>query len=102
MYLPTGHMQTIYPALFRKVKNVQYQRERINTPDDDFLDLDWSRVKGDQLVIISHGMEGDSHRPYVKGMVVACEETSPPAPYPPVAARDQYLRRPNRLLKNSS
>ncbi len=68
-YLPNGHLQTIYPAIFRKVKNVQYQRERINTPDGDFLDLDWSRVKADKLIILSHGLEGDSHRPYIKGMV---------------------------------
>ena len=70
-YLPNGHLQTLYPALFRKVRNVQYQRERISTPDNDFLDLDWSCVNADQLVIVSHGMEGDSQRPYVKGMVLA-------------------------------
>jgi hypothetical protein len=69
--LPNGHLQTIYPALFRKVRNVEYQRERISTPDNDFLDLDWSCVNADQLVIVSHGMEGDSQRPYVKGMVLA-------------------------------
>lgn len=70
-YLPNGHFQTIYPALFRKVRNVQYQRERISTPDNDFLDLDWSCINAGQLVIVSHGMEGDSQRPYVKGMVLA-------------------------------
>ena len=70
-YLPNGHLQTIYPALFRKVKNVHYHRERIHTPDIDFLDLDWSEVSADKLVIISHGLEGDSQRPYVKGMVQA-------------------------------
>lgn len=70
-YLPNGHLQTIYPALFRKVRSVQYQRERISTPDHDFLDLDWSCVNADQLAIVSHGMEGDSQRPYVKGMVLA-------------------------------
>lgn len=70
-YLLNGHLQTIYPALFRKVRNVQYQRERISTPDQDFLDLDWSCVDADKLIIISHGMEGDSQRPYVKGMVAA-------------------------------
>ena len=36
-----GHLNTIYPSQFRKVKNVNYQRERITTPDDDFIDLDW-------------------------------------------------------------
>ncbi len=73
LFLFNGHLQTIYPALFRKIDNVPYTRERITTPDDDFLDLDWSCLAkpNGKLVIISHGMEGDSQRPYVKGMVKA-------------------------------
>ncbi len=67
----SGHLQTIYPTLFRKVRGVAYTRERINTPDDDFLDLDWSRVGGKKLAILSHGLEGDSRRHYMLGMVRA-------------------------------
>lgn len=70
-YLFSRHLQTILPAVFRKVGNVVYKRERISTPDQDFLDLDWSTVNSETLVIISHGLEGDSQRPYVKGMVRA-------------------------------
>jgi hypothetical protein len=66
-----GHIHTVYPALFRRVDDVYYHRERIETPDNDFLDLDWSRVGGETLVILSHGLEGDSHRPYMKGMARA-------------------------------
>ena len=66
-----GHLQTIYPALCRKVKDVVYQRQRIPTADGDFLDLDWSRVGSRRLALISHGLEGNSHRPYVLGMVRA-------------------------------
>ncbi len=66
-----GHVQTIFPVLFRKVGSVLYERERIATFDNDFLDLDWS-VKGhDRLAVISHGLEGNTHRAYVKGMVKA-------------------------------
>ncbi|HIE06896.1 MAG TPA: alpha/beta hydrolase, partial [Desulfarculaceae bacterium] len=36
-----GHLQSIYPTIFRKVNGVHYRRERITTPDNDFLDLDW-------------------------------------------------------------
>jgi predicted alpha/beta-fold hydrolase len=68
-YFFSGHLQTILPALFRKVGNIAYERERIITPDKDFLDLDWSGAGSDKLAIISHGLEGDSQRPYVKGMV---------------------------------
>ncbi|MCA6073609.1 YheT family hydrolase [Fulvivirga sedimenti] len=65
------HLETIIPALFRRVKDVIYQRERIETPDGDFLDLDWIRDNRDHLIIISHGLEGDSQRPYIKGMARA-------------------------------
>ncbi|ELR68255.1 Hydrolase, alpha/beta fold family [Fulvivirga imtechensis AK7] len=67
----SSHIETIFPALFRKVKDIKYQRERIDTPDDDFLDLDWLRKDSKKLVIISHGLEGNSTRPYIKGMARA-------------------------------
>nr|WP_114781375.1 alpha/beta fold hydrolase [Botryobacter ruber] len=70
-YLFNGHMQTIIPALFRQVEGVTYERERLFTPDDDFIDADWSRVGSDKLLILSHGLEGDTERPYIKGMVKA-------------------------------
>ncbi|TAE98174.1 MAG: alpha/beta fold hydrolase [Runella slithyformis] len=71
-WLPNGHFQSIYPSVFRKI-NVAYRRERIATPDGDFLNLDWSLaaqpLPGSSLVILSHGLEGDSSRQYITGMV---------------------------------
>ncbi len=83
-YLKNAHLQTILPSVLRQV-TVPYVRERIDTPDDDFLNLDWVkrveesvvRHRGKEqgspslppLVILSHGLEGDSHRPYLAGMV---------------------------------
>jgi predicted alpha/beta-fold hydrolase len=72
-YLPpwwarNGHFQSIYPSLFRKIDADFYTRERIETPDRDFLDLDWSRNSNRRLIILSHGLEGHSRRPYVLGM----------------------------------
>jgi predicted alpha/beta-fold hydrolase len=66
----SGHLETIFPALFRSV-TIHYERERIATPDDDFLELDWVRTGSAKLVIISHGLEGNSSRAYVKGMARA-------------------------------
>ena len=66
-----AHIQTIFPPLFRKVRNINYVRERIITPDHDFIDLDWSRVGGDKVVIVLHGLEGHSRRSYVLGMISA-------------------------------
>ncbi|MEZ0539697.1 YheT family hydrolase [Fibrella arboris] len=73
-YLWNGHLQTIIPSLFRKIP-VRYVRQRIDTADDDFLDLDWCEAHRQQpsvknpLVILSHGLEGDSTRQYVAGTV---------------------------------
>jgi predicted alpha/beta-fold hydrolase len=72
LWLPNGHLQSIYPALFRKVNGVQYSREKIVTQDGDFLDLDWSfaeNTKSETLVILSHGLEGSSSGQYILGMV---------------------------------
>lgn len=63
-----AHIETIWPALFRKIQLSPYQRERLTTPDDDFLDLDWLKQGSNKLVIISHGLEGNSERAYIKGM----------------------------------
>ena len=71
-YLFNAHLQTIIPSLFRRVKGIKFERERIHTPDQDFLDLDWYRPgRSDTLIIVSHGLEGDSQRSYVKGMIKA-------------------------------
>lgn len=69
LWIGGKHAQTIIPNLFREVTGINYLRERIPTEDEDFLDIDWSRVGADKLVIVSHGLEGSSKRPYVQGMV---------------------------------
>ncbi|HSQ85679.1 MAG TPA: alpha/beta fold hydrolase [Desulfobacterales bacterium] len=69
--ISNAHFQTICPTLFRKVKGVNYVRERIFTPDCDFIDLDWSTVGAERAVIVSHGLEGHSRRSYVLGMIKA-------------------------------
>jgi uncharacterized protein len=76
-WLPDGHFQSIYPSLFRKIA-LPYVRERITTPDDDFLDLDWLCADGlnHRLVILSHGLEGSSTRQYVTGMARLMSENN--------------------------
>ncbi|QCF25756.1 alpha/beta hydrolase [Hydrocarboniclastica marina] len=68
-WLRNGHLQTVWPTLFRRVELARPQRERLETPDNDFLNLDWYRAGHRRLAIISHGLEGHSRRPYVLGMV---------------------------------
>jgi predicted alpha/beta-fold hydrolase len=73
-FLFNAHLETIFPSQFRKVKLPPYHRERIDTPDQDFLDLDWLKQGSETLVIVSHGLEGDTTRPYMKGMAKALFE----------------------------
>lgn len=76
-YLANGHLQTILPSTLRRVPGVHYRRERLELPDGDFVDLDWSAAGAGQaarLGIISHGLEGDSNRPYVRGMARALNQ----------------------------
>ncbi|NLW92499.1 MAG: alpha/beta fold hydrolase [Syntrophomonadaceae bacterium] len=72
----SAHIQTTFPTLFRQVEGVDYQRERITTPDRDFIDLDWSyamAVRGVKtLAVICHGLEGCAERAYMRGMAKAC------------------------------
>ncbi|MCU0420885.1 MAG: alpha/beta fold hydrolase [Cyclobacteriaceae bacterium] len=67
-YLFNGHLETVVPSLFRKITDVTYLRERLELPDGDFLDLDWLRQGSPRLMIVSHGLEGNSDRHYCKGM----------------------------------
>lgn len=62
------HIETMVPGLFRKPKKISPRKETINTPDDDFLELDWYEKNSSTLAIISHGLEGSSDRAYMKGM----------------------------------
>lgn len=67
--LANGHLETIYPALMRSVKNIpQSFKKRISTPDGDFLDLDLSQNGSKKLVVVQHGLEGSSDRAYMQGM----------------------------------
>ncbi|MFK8162104.1 MAG: YheT family hydrolase [Lewinella sp.] len=60
-----AHYQTIAPNILRSV-NIDYRRERMELPDGDFVDLDWlDHPDSRKLVILSHGLEGDSRRVYV-------------------------------------
>ncbi|MEM6515646.1 MAG: alpha/beta fold hydrolase [Bacteroidota bacterium] len=63
-----GFMATVYSGLVRKVE-LEQQRERIETKDGDFLDLDWSysQNKSDAVLILLHGLEGHAQRPYLTG-----------------------------------
>ncbi|MDO6442016.1 YheT family hydrolase [Marinobacter sp. 2_MG-2023] len=70
-WLRSGHIQSVWPALFRKVRVENPESEVLPTPDNDELHLDWHRQGSSRLAIVSHGLEGHSRRPYVLGLTRA-------------------------------
>ncbi|MBC9073775.1 alpha/beta fold hydrolase [Thauera sp. CAU 1555] len=72
-WLPGGHAQTIWP-LARKGTLPPLRRERWNTPDGDFIDLDWLARSTDAarpLVVLFHGLEGSSGSHYARALLRA-------------------------------
>lgn len=67
-WLANPHAQTVWPAFFRRQAKLLVKRERITTPDDDFLDLDWYGPDSGPLVILLHGLTGSSQSSYIMGM----------------------------------
>ena len=66
------HAQTLWGALFRPIPPVPLRRERWETPDGDFLDVD--RVEGARhapALIVLHGLEGSSRSKPVLGLMAA-------------------------------
>ncbi len=79
-WLPTNHAQTIFPALFGRRPAVAYRRERWDTPDGDFIDLDWiahpagtEPPPGAPLAVVLHGLEGNSDSRYARLMMAEAQ-----------------------------
>lgn len=70
-WLPGPHLQTLWPNLIRRPTKIALRRERLELPDGDFLDLDWTAGESGPLVLILHGLEGSSASPYAAGMLRA-------------------------------
>jgi predicted alpha/beta-fold hydrolase len=72
-WLSGGHSQTIFGRLTRRKEGIIFHRRRLDTPDGDFIDIDFPEVAGyllpddAPLVLLLHGLEGNARRGY------ACE-----------------------------
>lgn len=67
-WLPGGQAQTIWPALFSQASRrpLSFQRERWETPDGDFIDVDFlpAADRSAPWLVLFHGLEGSSASPY--------------------------------------
>jgi hypothetical protein len=69
-----AHLQTLWGPLFRPAGRVPLRRERLSTPDGDFLDLDWLDADAGPgtpgpLLVVLHGLEGSSRSHYAIGLL---------------------------------
>jgi uncharacterized protein len=70
-WLPCGHLQTLYARTLGQNYAVAYRRERWETPDRDFIDLDWLDETPDaaKLLVLFHGLEGCSGSHYALSLL---------------------------------
>jgi predicted alpha/beta-fold hydrolase len=74
-WLPGGHLQTIYPATLIARPAVAMRRERWQTPDGDFIDIDFLDGKpGQPLVVLFHGLEGSSDSHYARELMAHAQQ----------------------------
>lgn len=72
-WMSNAHMQTMWPLFFRKVPDLNRRRERFETPDNDFFDVDWYGNGEKGIVILMHGLTGCSSSHYIIGLQQALE-----------------------------
>ncbi len=90
-WLPDGHGQTIAASLWARYYRITFARERVDTPDGDFIDFDWAAPgitaakleqwfqdpgvpfahhfpAGQPALVLFHGLEGSSRSPYAQAI----------------------------------
>ena len=70
-WLPGGHAQTFWPSL-NPPPRVALERSRWDTPDGDFIDVDFAGDAGSpRLLVMFHGLEGGSDSHYARALAAA-------------------------------
>ncbi|HUL55499.1 MAG TPA: hydrolase [Usitatibacter sp.] len=69
-WLRHAHLQTIFASLFARPRQVVLRRERWETPDGDFVDVDFSDGPGTApWVHLFHGLEGSAQSSYARALM---------------------------------
>jgi predicted alpha/beta-fold hydrolase len=72
-WLPSPHLQTIWPTLIRRRHSLELHWERVELRDGDFIDLAWHQSEG-PLVLLIHGLEGSLQSHYATTLISALSE----------------------------
>ncbi len=78
LWLPGAHLQTIVPARLLPLPSVEYRRERWETPDGDFIDVDFALPEpagaDAPVLVLFHGLEGCSQSHYARSVMRAAAD----------------------------
>lgn len=97
-WVPGAHLRTLWGKMIRSQQRVHTRRERWDTPDGDFVNIDRLDARdGLARLVILHGLEGSSNSHYARGLLAAARSRG--------WAADVVLFRscggePNRLLRS--
>lgn len=70
-FLKNAHLQTVLASKVFKPKLVDTKRERIETPDGDFIDINIAQGDSQHVVALFHGLAGCVESPYIQGVIAA-------------------------------
>jgi len=68
-WLRGPHAQTLWPTFFRRRVDLPGERERLELPDGDFLDLVWTGPEAGPVVLVLHGLEGSLESHYAAHLI---------------------------------
>lgn len=68
-WLRGDHAQTLWPAFFRRRRQLTIHWDRLELKDGDFLDLAWSGPEDGPIVLFFHGLQGSIDSHYARGMM---------------------------------
>lgn len=62
--LQNRHLQTVFPNIIYPGPLPPLRRERLELPDGDFVDVDWTLGTRGPIIIVLHGLEGSTRSHY--------------------------------------
>jgi predicted alpha/beta-fold hydrolase len=75
--LKNRHLQTVYTTYFRKLPDLEYEKEKFTLSDGDFVECFWHKLKDHKedtpIAILFHGLAGSYKSPYIQGTMQELE-----------------------------
>jgi uncharacterized protein len=66
-----AHLQTLWPKWFAPRPALALRRERVELPDGDFVDIDWTCGADGPIVLLLHGLQGSAESHYARTLLQA-------------------------------